>query len=273
MKIIYDFGSNNGDDIPYYLLNAEKVVAVEANPILCEIISSRFSKEIQEGRVIVENCAITGLFIGFINFYIHEKNDVLSSLIPPIPCDQANWKMCRVRAIPVCQIIEKYGTPFYIKIDIEGLDHEILDSLAENNIKPEFISAESHKIEVLTILSERLGYNKFKLVEGRTLSKNYRNRFIYSSINQCILRYSFPHHSAGPFGEDIDGFWLSKESFEDFLYARGGLGWRDIHATTQANTLASNYSQLLCLILNIPARIFLQITHLCFRIRVKFMSM
>jgi hypothetical protein len=32
MKIIYDLGANNGDDIPYYLLKADTVVAVEANP-------------------------------------------------------------------------------------------------------------------------------------------------------------------------------------------------------------------------------------------------
>jgi predicted O-methyltransferase YrrM len=35
-KIIYDFGSNNGDDIPYYLLKSDLVIAVEANPALCD---------------------------------------------------------------------------------------------------------------------------------------------------------------------------------------------------------------------------------------------
>ena len=33
-KVIYDIGSNNGDDIPYYLMKCDKVVAVEANPLL-----------------------------------------------------------------------------------------------------------------------------------------------------------------------------------------------------------------------------------------------
>ena len=42
-KIIYDFGANNGDDIPYYLMKADEVIAVEANPKLCDVIKNRFS--------------------------------------------------------------------------------------------------------------------------------------------------------------------------------------------------------------------------------------
>ena len=54
-KIIYDFGSNNGDDIPYYLEKADKVVAVEANPGLVAQIVSRFSKDIAAQKLIVEH--------------------------------------------------------------------------------------------------------------------------------------------------------------------------------------------------------------------------
>ena len=32
-EIIYDFGSNNGCNLAYYLKKADKVVAVEANPL------------------------------------------------------------------------------------------------------------------------------------------------------------------------------------------------------------------------------------------------
>jgi hypothetical protein len=48
-NIIYDVGSNNGDDIPYYMMKAEVVVAIEANPVLCEGMRQRFAAEIQEG--------------------------------------------------------------------------------------------------------------------------------------------------------------------------------------------------------------------------------
>ena len=38
MKIIYDIGANNGDDIGYYLKKADQVIAVEANPDLSKRI-------------------------------------------------------------------------------------------------------------------------------------------------------------------------------------------------------------------------------------------
>ncbi len=45
--IIYDLGANNGDDIPYYLRKADKVIAVEANPILSQEIEDRFPDDIK----------------------------------------------------------------------------------------------------------------------------------------------------------------------------------------------------------------------------------
>ena len=57
-KIIYDFGSNNGDDISYYLLKSDLVIAVEANPVLCNHIKKRFKQQILNGNLIVENCVL-----------------------------------------------------------------------------------------------------------------------------------------------------------------------------------------------------------------------
>ena len=78
-KVIYDLGSNNGDDIPYYLLKCDLVVAVEANPILCKHIEARFSDAIQDGRLVVENYVLdTDQSQGNVSFYIHRTNHVLS---------------------------------------------------------------------------------------------------------------------------------------------------------------------------------------------------
>ena len=58
-KIIYDVGAHNGSDIPYYLMKGDTVVAIEANPVLCKGIRQDFASEIQEGRLILENCVVT----------------------------------------------------------------------------------------------------------------------------------------------------------------------------------------------------------------------
>ena len=61
-KIIYDIGSNNGDDIPYYLLKSDLVIAIEANPKLCNLIEEKFKNEIKQKRkqktVLFSKCSL-----------------------------------------------------------------------------------------------------------------------------------------------------------------------------------------------------------------------
>ncbi len=45
-NLIYDLGSHNGQDSEFYLKKGFIVVAVEANPTLCDGLKLRFSREI-----------------------------------------------------------------------------------------------------------------------------------------------------------------------------------------------------------------------------------
>lgn len=128
----------------------------------------------------------------------------------------------------VVDLVSQYGDPYYVKIDIEHYDHGILRALFENDIKPPYISAESHNIEVFLLLISMGRYNSFKLVEGSSVSRHYKRHRIVTLSGTEI--YSFPHHSAGPFGEDVNGHWMSKDVFFRVL-GLSGMGWRDIHAT------------------------------------------
>lgn len=230
-KIIYDFGANNGDDIPYYLMNSDLVVAVEANPALCRLIEDRFQLERQSGRLVIENCVLTADDESpKVAFYIHKSNHVLSQFPKPTHDLAENFEKVLLPSMSVISIIKRYGAPHYIKIDIEHYDSQILRALFEKGIFPPFISAESHSIEVFSLLVSLGRYNAFKLVDGETVSQVYSNRLILS--DQGEARYSFPFHSAGPFGNDIDGKWMDANNFFRLL-AFEGLGWKDIHATNQ----------------------------------------
>jgi hypothetical protein len=74
------------------------------------------------------------------------------------------------------------------------------------------------------------GYASFNLVDGARVRHQYRETSIRTRDGSET--YAFPHHSAGPFGEDIDGEWMSADDFLRRL-AFEGLGWKDIHATTE----------------------------------------
>jgi len=209
MKIIYDFGAHNGNDIPYYLTKADKVVAVEANPELANKLRERFK---DDPRVVIIECAIVADDQKVVVFYIH-NDDVRSGVDPKEDLD--NYKMVKIPAQNAAEIIKTHGNPYFIKIDVEFIDHFILECLLKNNIKPPYISVEMHNIDVFCLLVSLGKYNKFKLVEGEKVPTEYP---------------AFEAHSAGPFGEDVNGEWLDRNQFFE-LISKTGLGWRDIHAS------------------------------------------
>ena len=50
-KIIYDFGANNGDNIQYYLLKSDLLVAIEANPELCDFIRKKINQKEKSSKL------------------------------------------------------------------------------------------------------------------------------------------------------------------------------------------------------------------------------
>ena len=232
-KIIYDIGANNGDDLPYYLKKADLVIAVEANPMLCEEIRKRFALDIQQGKLVIENCVlIADNEVASVPFYIHKHKHVLSQF--PTPTHKLkNYEKVFLPGKTVNQLIEEHGDPYYVKIDIEHYDHVILRAVFENNFRPPYISAESHSIEVFLLLVSLGNYNCFKIVHGPSVKRTYHDWTIRTTNGD--ERYSFPHHSAGPFGEDIAGEWVNAESLFRRLLS-DGLGWKDIHAKGDDNS-------------------------------------
>jgi len=228
-KIIYDFGANRGDNLPYYLKKADLVIAVEANPTLAKTIENRFTSEINAGNLIVENCVLTNnLSVDLIPFYLHKSDHVRSQFPEPAKSELPHFEKINLPGKSVIDIIDKHGFPYYIKIDIEHYDEAILRSLFSNNIRPPFISAESLSPIVFSLMMCHGNYTSFNLVDGQTVSDKYGNTLINTSCG--TEKYSFPSHSAGPFGEDISTPWMNTVNFFRYLGLEG-FGWKDIHAT------------------------------------------
>ena len=255
-SVIYDIGANNGDDLPYYLRKAKKVVAVEANPALAGLISSRFSAEVANGSLIVENVAVTeSPNESKVDFYIHRGNHVLSTTIKPSPGELAHFDYVSVPTTTIQALFQAHGEPLYVKLDIEGLDAQVLRSLLNLSTRPPYVSAEGHDPRIFGLLSGMGGYTRFKLVEGSKVERNHRN-FSFEDTEGKVATYSFPSHSAGPFGEDIPGPWLNSIDMFSILRVRG-LGWYDIHASMGEEP----GSNPLKIPLNSSARAILEFSH------------
>ena len=212
-KTIYDFGMNNGDEVAYYLTNADLVVAVEANTALCKGAERRFAAEIAAGWLVILNVALSEKTSDVAQpFFIHRANHVLSQLRRPDPDELHLFDEVLVPQMTADLIIHRFGEPHYVKIDIEGYDEVVLKSFLNSGISPDFISAECHSAEVFCLMGA-MGYRSFNLVDGATVEK-----------------YGFPAHSAGPYGADILSPWYDLQSFF-YLLAWDRLGWKDIHAS------------------------------------------
>jgi FkbM family methyltransferase len=226
-KTIYDFGMNNGDDIEYYLKKGLKVVGVDANSHLCKLCEARFSERVQDGQLTILNVALAGRDSAEpVTFYIHKSWHPVSQLQPTQDVLR-DFEPVLVSQRRASNIIAEFGEPYYIKIDLEGVDQVILADLIKNNILPDFVSAESHSIDVFCWLVAG-GYTSFNLVHGPSVHELYANAQIASPGGTTT--HCFKRDSAGPFGEDIITPWRTKTSLFNLL-ALEGTGWKDIHAT------------------------------------------
>ncbi|HEU5445029.1 MAG TPA: hypothetical protein VFU70_05640, partial [Pseudolabrys sp.] len=57
--LIFDIGMHSCEDTDFYLAKGFRVVAVDANPLMCKAALKRYADEAKEGRFTVVNHAIS----------------------------------------------------------------------------------------------------------------------------------------------------------------------------------------------------------------------
>jgi FkbM family methyltransferase len=248
-KIIFDLGFNNGQNLKYFLLKADIVVGVEANPTLFCKVKNLFAAEIANKQLFLENAAVSELE-GFGNFYINQKFDFLSTLSPEIlNTNEVNdLQIINIKLIRASELVRKYLNKFnlteieFIKIDVEGYDHIILQDLFNNKIWPKFLSAEVSNSKVISLILDS-PYKSFKFIEGKEIGNKIKNINICQKNNQYIM-HDFKEHSSGPYGQDAPGNYFKKDDIINY-FLNNGLGWRDIFASLNIenyeNSIRYNY--------------------------------
>jgi FkbM family methyltransferase len=79
--LIFDVGANNGDDTAAYLARGFRVIAVEANPFLCEDLHKWFANNINLGRAVVVNKAIDRWGGGIITLHLNSLDSAQGTTI------------------------------------------------------------------------------------------------------------------------------------------------------------------------------------------------
>jgi FkbM family methyltransferase len=222
-NLIFDLGSHKGEDTDFYLRKGFDVVAFEANPLLIEFCKLRFADYVAKGRLrIIEGAIAPALEGSFVKFYRNpvsvwgtidpsfaKRNDDLGSLS----------EIISVKRVDISETFERVGIPFYLKIDLEGLDHYVLQCLSEFEDRPKYLSIETEKVDRVALndslsLLARLGYNKFKVVQQAVLSGSSGS---FRCRDGSEFSFCFPEDTSGPFGEEIPQPWISlSETFREY---------------------------------------------------------
>lgn len=254
-KLIFDVGMNNGDDTAYYLHQGFKVLAIEADPMLCSKASARFKNEIQEERLTILNIGVAPVQ-GTLDFWICDGHSEWSSFLKSIASrDGLPHHSIKVECQTFSWILEKFGVPYYLKIDIEGNDYLCIEGLINRTQVPKYVSCEIGDIEKYLLTLNALGFSKYKLISQYNFlplemppSKEQRNyefwnrlatsRSLFVTALRKGLRvlgnewrittmrdrlrrnaeWVFPLGSSGPFGEGLPGHWHSSQEAL-YLYA------------------------------------------------------
>lgn len=239
-KLIYDVGMHLGHDTEYYLQKGFQVVAIEAHPGLYQKALVRFEKEIQEGRLTILNVAVAPSN-GEIDFYCgDEKNDWGTTNLEFVDRNKNVYGLTQEKIVVESrafeEVLAEYGTPYYLKVDIEGSDSLCLEGLKKVSDRPKYISIEPDQKSIESAkeqisLMQSLGYDRFMLVNQALLK---RVKCPVPAREGVTLDWQFSTLSSGPFGQDLQGEWVDADElisrfkkllFKQSLFGREG-GWQ-----------------------------------------------
>jgi FkbM family methyltransferase len=136
MSLVYDVGMCNGDDTAYHLKKGVGVVGIEANPHLIPQLTERFSAEIEQKRLEIENVAVAEVKRE-VELFIAGGDKPQGSLTRRV-LDLHNMPVTstRVQGVTLSSLVQRHSARTFMKIDVETSDLNVLRDLAAHTIKP-----------------------------------------------------------------------------------------------------------------------------------------
>jgi FkbM family methyltransferase len=214
--LIFDVGLHRGEDAEFYLKKGFKVVVFEANPDLVDHCKRRFQDVISCRRLHIVEGAIAPETAGE-RIVFHKNLQKSEWGTTDSRWVERNQKLgsqsvdVEVQRTDLAAAFRQYGIPFYLKIDIEGADHVVVDELERCDDRPRYMSIEAEKVEFAQLTAEldalrRLGYTAFKAVQQATIPGT---KIATTALDGTPVQHVFAEGASGPFGDDLSGPWLT----------------------------------------------------------------
>ncbi|HTB31193.1 MAG TPA: FkbM family methyltransferase [Bacteroidia bacterium] len=139
--LVFDIGANYGNRIEPLYRNECKVVAIEPQPECVKYLRKKY-----KDKITIENVGV-GASKGVLDFHISSwsilstfSDDFINKTRQSGRFSKSSWdKTIKVNLITLDDLIAKYGSPKFIKVDVEGYEEQVFKGLTK---KVKFISFE-----------------------------------------------------------------------------------------------------------------------------------
>lgn len=189
MELIFDIGANIGNFTKKCLeLHPKcKIISIEPNVELFNKLSERFDRE----NVIVISDLVSEKNGEEIDFYISNADTISTASVDWIENSRfsKNYKWSsaiKKQTINLDFLIEKYGNPDLIKIDVEGYELEVIKGLntKQKDLCFEWAEEQYDNINKSCEHLYKIGYRDFGFIYGDDYLKKPEK---YSSWNNCEI--------------------------------------------------------------------------------------
>jgi FkbM family methyltransferase len=177
--LVFDVGANVGSRSKLFLSLGAKVIAFEPQPELCEHLT-RHLKLHKGFRIMATglgaNPSVVKLKISDAHVLSSMSNRWIESTSQSGRFSSYNWdNSIDVKIETLDNMINKFGVPAFIKIDVEGYEFEVLQGLSRpiEYLSIEFTSEDIENLKKCLLRINEVGKYIFQFSEGETLKMSF----------------------------------------------------------------------------------------------------
>jgi FkbM family methyltransferase len=192
--LVFDVGANIGLKTNAFLDLGARVIAIEPNPVCADIIRINSSKLPAAQNLVVVPCAI-GASRGRLVLNLFEGANTISSgsdefTAAALAAGQKSSGAIEVEKTTLDDLISRFGMPDFIKIDVEGMDAEVMQGLSK---RPKLLSFEYNLNpgvwpNTLRCISEakRLGFTEANITTSSESNLIFKTWINLSDLDSAI---------------------------------------------------------------------------------------